>query len=123
MGAAVSGPQRDLRQKLRKPSETMEGVTKESRPFSSTRRSGKNRMHSIWEFQIYIKTEAIIIPFLRLEKEVKSYQNLDFTLTSFYFEYPKEGGVYFRVSICVTRQRVISATRYNELNFLDVRLL
>ena len=81
-------------------------------------------MHSIWEFQIYIKTEAIIIPFLRLEKEVKSYQNLDFTLTSFYFEYPKEGGVIFlSVSICVTSQSVFSSTRYNELNFLDVRLL
>lgn len=78
-------------------------------------------MYSIWLFQIYLKTKAILIPFLRLEKEMKSYQNLDFSLASFSFEYPKEEDFRFvSVCICVVSQEVLSSTRYNELNFLDV---
>lgn len=69
-------------------------------------------MPSIWLFQIYLKTEAILIPFLRLEKEVKSYQNLNFRLASFSFEYPKEEDFMFvGVCICVINQEVLSSVR------------
>lgn len=68
-----------------------------------------------------LKNQSHTYPFFKTRKRNEILSKFRFQSGLFSFEYPKEEDFRFvSMYICVVSQEVLSSTRYNELNFLDV---